>query len=340
MEIWKNLKHIKLSKYDISSIGNIRNIKNNINMTLSICKKTGYILKSLQLDNGERRQFAIHRLVLLGFSGQPIDDQTCDHINRIKSDNRLENLRWATRSEQATNKENVKKKTFKIIQMDKTHTKINNFNSIVEASNSINCSASLIGWGIKQNKLAKGFYWKYDNEDLINEVWKCIKLNDRDVYVSNEGRIKINNRIMIGGHFNKNNYSVIHINKNRYYRHLLIANAFIKNDNPQKTMVNHIDNNKHNCNINNLEWVTPSENIIHSFLINDNRFTVKVNQLNKDTLELINSFHSIRSASISTNISLQNISHCLNNRTKHAGGYIWTKVDSNINELLNKTNQE
>ena len=55
-------------------------------------------------------------------------------------------------------------------ELNKAIYQINNFNSIVEASNSINCSASLIGWGIKQNKLAKGFYWKYDNEDLINEI--------------------------------------------------------------------------------------------------------------------------------------------------------------------------
>ena len=124
------------------------------------------------------------------------------------------------------------------------------------------------------------------------------------------------------------------------YHKLTIKNKeLIKNHIPLY-IKNHIDNNKHNCNINNLEWVTPSENIIHSFLINDNRFTVKVNQLDKDTLELINSFHSIRSASISTNISLQNIRHCLNNRSKHAGGYVWTKVDSNINELLDKSKDD
>jgi len=51
--------------------------------------------------------------------------------------------------------------------------------------------------------------------------------------------------------------------KKNMYIHRLVAEAFI--DNPEnKKFVNHIDYNKSNNNIDNLEWVTASENMIHS----------------------------------------------------------------------------
>ena len=55
----------------------------------------------------------------------------------------------------------------------------------------------------------------------------------------------------------------------RYTKHRLhrmMAESFLLNDNPlKKIQVNHLDGNKMNYNLNNLEWCTPSENIQHSF---------------------------------------------------------------------------
>ena len=55
----------------------------------------------------------------------------------------------------------------------------------------------------------------------------------------------------------------------RYTKHRLhrmMAESFLLNDNPiEKLQVNHLNGNKMNYSLNNLEWCTPSENIQHSF---------------------------------------------------------------------------
>lgn len=59
------------------------------------------------------------------------------------------------------------------------------------------------------------------------------------------------------------NFSIGHQIKG-FAIHTLVAKQFIPNDDPLKWQVNHVDGNKENNNIDNLEWVTPEENMRHS----------------------------------------------------------------------------
>jgi len=64
----------------------------------------GYLFVNLY-KGGKRKLHKIHRLIGIHYIPNP-DNKIClDHINRNRSDNRIENLRWATHSENGQNKQ-------------------------------------------------------------------------------------------------------------------------------------------------------------------------------------------------------------------------------------------
>jgi len=65
--------------------------------------KLGYLLIDLFNEKG-KKQFKIHRLVAINFIPNPENKPQVDHVNRIRDDNRLENLRWVTSLENCNNR--------------------------------------------------------------------------------------------------------------------------------------------------------------------------------------------------------------------------------------------
>jgi hypothetical protein len=97
----ESFKFIKnFENYMISDLGRIFSIKKHKFLKPAIDNRGYYIV---DLHNGIRKSFRLHRLVGLHFLENPDNKQYVDHINNIRTDNRLENLRFATLNENSHN---------------------------------------------------------------------------------------------------------------------------------------------------------------------------------------------------------------------------------------------
>lgn len=99
---------------------------------------------------------------------------------------------------------------------------------------------------------------------MINEEWKDIKGFEGIYQISNYGRIKslIRNKIRKLT-INRDGYIVISLRKKFFQIHRLVLSTFY----PINLFMecNHIDGNKLNNKLDNLEWVTRSKNQLHAF---------------------------------------------------------------------------
>ena len=92
--------------YKVSNTGIVYGFSKNKTIK-AFPDKDGYLKLNLYKkgDDGrsKRRSWAVHRLVALAFIPNPENKPQIDHINGNKSDNRVENLRWATGKENINN---------------------------------------------------------------------------------------------------------------------------------------------------------------------------------------------------------------------------------------------
>lgn len=96
-EIWKPVPGYE-GFYEVSSIGRVKSLRDNHNKLREIIRKprktrTGYM--DIGLKN---KHFLVHQLVMLAFVGPPPQGLEINHKNGNKTDNRLENLEYVTKS--------------------------------------------------------------------------------------------------------------------------------------------------------------------------------------------------------------------------------------------------
>lgn len=175
----------------------------------------------------------------------------------------------------------------------------------------------------------------------MKEIWKDIHNYEGLYQISNYGRVKslerkvkntkssyriVKEKILSCNKCSNGYYYIIlykNQNKKTYRIHRLVADAFIPN-NDNLLEVNHIDENKENNNVNNLEWCNHKYNMNYGTSIKRNaeKHKKQVIQYTKNN-EIIKEYSSLKEASDKIGIDSSSIMRCCKGKQKTCGGYIW-----------------
>lgn len=276
------------TNYYISSDGKLYNSKTETWYKGRICEN-GYLDYILTIDK-KQKSFRAHRLVAEAFIPNPKNLPIVNHIDGNKLNNNVSNLEWVTNSENVIHayKNNLRSKQYTYIKFDKS---------------------------------------------LPNEEWRDIFNTDK-YKISNLGRVwnTKTNRILAGkqssGYIR---YELTYNSKHRtFLGHRLVYYAFNQDKFDifdTSRIINHIDGDKKNNKLDNLEEVTKSENMLHSYYITKtNKRTKPVIQYDSD-MNIIKEFPSANQAARETGI-LQNLITSACQREGKSHGFNWRYKES------------
>ena len=191
-EIWNDIEGYE-GFYQVSNLGRVKSIKRKaryynhskelfrmVNEKIIYQRETNWGYYTVNLNkNGQTKIKRIHRLVASAFIPNPEHKEEVNHKDSNKKNNRVNNLEWATRSENAIhawennllerNRIAIKKNIIKaytackkqIDQYDKDGNFIKTWDSISDASRNLNIHHSDISRCCsKKRKTAGGYIWK------------------------------------------------------------------------------------------------------------------------------------------------------------------------------------
>lgn len=331
-EVWMNMSSIGFPNYSVSSYGNLRN---DTNMKLLISKPTpdGYICTRLRTDiEGVVKMTRRHALVARMFLNNPDNLPTVDHINRIRHDNRVENLRWCSRSDQLLNQDRQKANSSgrPVYQLSLEGEIIKRWDKVIDACSTLglqppNVSACLNG----RQKSAGGFLWKHCDdidEDLEGEIWKQLDEHGY-IRISNMGRVYTHLFGKRYGHKTDTGYMTVRIDDKKELIHRLVCATFHGEAPLGKDYVNHKNGDKSDNRAENLEWVSQRENVIHAretgLSIRKHKAVIQMD----DQGNVLNTFSSVAGAASAMRFKYPGNIYTAISKGIRSGGYRWKYVD-------------
>ena len=163
-EIWKDIQGYE-GLYQVSNLGTVKSCYFRKSEKILKPRKNHYgYLRFNLYKNGKSKTISAHKLVAVTFIPNPENKPQVDHINAVKTDNTIENLRWVSAKENIRNPLNMahlrdkyNPKAHKVKNTDTNEI----FYTVKEASIKYNVSYSSIIQAIKKKGKSSGYHWEY-----------------------------------------------------------------------------------------------------------------------------------------------------------------------------------
>ena len=330
----------KDSGWQVSSEGRCRTSRGTI--TYGSLNPSGYCVVMIRGS-----VFRVHRLVAHAFHGPPLGEaaEEVNHIDGNRSNNRLDNLEWATPSQNVRHSyANLPRQSW----IPSRHRPAlirpigsqewTRFSSVKLASEATGQPYKTLYARCSRDAQVDGYEYSMapvQPAEHSGEDWKPMKCPRTGLLVegravSSWGRIRSKRGHLYFGSLQKDGYFRTELTqgsrrrKCKEYVHRLVAASFLGlPPSPEHFQINHKDGNNSNNAVENLEYVTPAENIAHRYanMKGCNPLSKAVLSRAYGTNEAWTHHPSMTSAAETLGLNRRSVSACARGVHKQTGGY-------------------